>query len=395
MTLHETVIEAIGSTPLLRLRTAPGNGARVYAKLEMQNLYGMKDRVARQVILQARRSGALVAGAPIVESSSGTMALGVALVGAALGHPVHIVTDPRIDPITHAKLTALGARVDVVRAMTSHGWQSARLERLTELMSELPGAFWPRQYSNPDNPAAYETVAAELLADLDGIDVLVGAVGSGGSLCGTSRALRARGMPLHVVGVDSVGSVLFDQPDLPGRLQSGLGNSMHPPNLDRSVIDEVHWLNDREAFESTAELALEQGIFAGNTSGSVYRVLRYLSEQAPAGTRIVGIFPDRGDRYAETAYSADYLAQHHVGELPRSAAPERVEMGTEVSAWSLAMTRSNGHHEAPERGETNAETDLSGVEHDRFRDAGAERRVPAGAGAGAAHQRLLPLPPAG
>src|SRR5262245_20721365 len=184
-------VDAIGHTPLVRLRidgTPPGVAA--YAKLEMQNLFAMKDRVARQVLLDARESGELAPGAPIVESSSGTMALGLALVGTYLGHPVHIVTDPRIDPITLAKLDALGCEVHIVEAMTSQGWQSARLERLAELIAWLPGAFWPRQYSNPGNPLAYRTLADELRADLDGIDVLVGSVGSGGSLCGTTRALR-------------------------------------------------------------------------------------------------------------------------------------------------------------------------------------------------------------
>src|SRR5262249_23308640 len=156
-----------------------------------QNPFAMKDRVARQIILDARRHGLLAAGAPVVESSSGTMALGLALVGADLGHPVHIVTDPRIDPITLAKLDALGCAVHIVAQMSGQGWQSARLERLAQLMAELPGAFWPQQYSNPQNPAAYESLAEELRADLGRFDVLVGAVGSGGSLCGTARALRA------------------------------------------------------------------------------------------------------------------------------------------------------------------------------------------------------------
>jgi len=386
MTLHENLIDAIGDTPLLRLQLGKSDGVRVYAKLEMQNLYGMKDRVARQVILAAKRSGELAPAAPIVESSSGTMALGVALVGRALDHPVHIVTDPRIDPITRTKLESLGARVDVVQSMTSHGWQSARLERLEELMRDLPGAFCPRQYSNPHNPAAYRTLAAELRADLGGLDVLVGAVGSGGSLCGTSRGLRETGTDPWVVGVDSVGSVLFDQPDRPGRLQSGLGNSMRPDNLDRSMIDEVHWLNDREAFTATTELALEQGIFGGNTSGSVYRVLRHVSERSAPGTRIVGIFPDRGDRYARTVYAHDYLLEHDIASLGVAAAPERVEMGKVVSSWSCAIPRPATDRPMHLRSQTHAKDDLSGVEHDRFGDARAPLGVPVGAGSGAARE---------
>lgn len=323
--LAESVLDAIGNTPLVRL-ALPGPG-RAYAKLEMQNLFAMKDRVARQMVLDARERGLLAPGAPIIESSSGTMALGLALVGAALGHPVHIVTDPRIDEITHAKLTSLGCAVHVVGAMTGAGWQSARLEKLAELLDGLPGAFWPQQYSNPQNPAAYRVLAAELAADLERVDVVVGSVGSGGSLCGTSRALRERWPDVRVVAVDCVGSMIFGQPDWPQRRQSGLGNSMQPANVDYGLFDEVHWLSDDEAFAATRQLAREQQIFAGNTAGSVYQVLRHVAAHALEGTTVVGILPDRGDRYVGTVYA---------GEVVPAGEPVEVGYGTAVTRWSYA-----------------------------------------------------------
>ncbi|APS20762.1 pyridoxal-5'-phosphate-dependent protein [Streptomyces sp. Tue 6075] len=339
--IFNDLVEAVGHTPVVRLRTARSD-VTVAAKLELQNLFAMKDRVARQVVLEARANGVLAPGAPIIESSSGTMALGLALAGHALGHPVHIVTDPRIDAITRAKLTALGCSVHVVEAMTANGWQSARLERLAELRAEYPGAFWPRQYSNPQNPLAYAALADELVADLGRIDVLVGAVGSGGSLCGTARALRhalkAAGSsgPLRVIGVDAVGSVLFGQPDQPGRRQSGIGNSLIPANLDYAEIDEIHWLNDREAFVATRELAQEEGLFAGNSSGSVYRVLRHLADTVAPGTRVVGIFPDRGDRYVDSIYDDAYWKRSGLAGLPLRMAPATVRYGTEVDGWARA-----------------------------------------------------------
>jgi cysteine synthase A len=339
--LSQNVIEAIGNTPLVRLRPGADRDVRVYAKLEMNNLFAMKDRVARQIITEARATGALAEGAPIVESSSGTMALGVALVGTALGHPVHIVTDPRIDRTTLAKLEALGCEVHVVSAMDAHGWQGARLTRLREIMDANPGAFWPRQYENPQNPAAYRHLAHELLADLGTVDVLVGAVGSGGSLCGTSRVLRESLPELYVVGVDCVGSVLFGQPDRPQRLQSGLGNSLHPKNLDHALIDEVHWLNDREAFGATRELARTEKLFAGNTSGSVYRVLEAMAERAAPGTTVVGIFPDRGDRYADTVHSDAHWAEKELQRLPVASVPRQVLDGTEVHSWSFRRNRAD------------------------------------------------------
>ncbi|GLW90341.1 pyridoxal-phosphate dependent enzyme [Actinokineospora globicatena] len=337
--LYESIIDSIGHTPLVRLRAPLSAGVELFAKLELQNLYGMKDRVARNIILDARRTGQLRPGDPVVESSSGTMALGVALVGTALGHPVHIVTDPRIDRITLGKLRALGCEVLVVEKMTANGWQSARLEALQALLTGLPRAFWPRQYSNPNNPAAYRALADEVLRELPGVDVLVGSVGSGGSLCGTARRLRETQPDLRVVGVDCVGSALFDQPDRPRRLQSGLGNSLLPHNLDRGLIDEVHWLNDHEAFLATRDLAAEQQIFAGNTSGSVYRVMCEVASRAEPGTRVVGIFPDRGDRYVDTVYDDEHWAEHGLGAVEASRTPEVVEYGTEVSRWSRSVNR--------------------------------------------------------
>ncbi|MEU8542179.1 pyridoxal-phosphate dependent enzyme [Streptomyces sp. NPDC048717] len=335
----DSLHDSIGATPLVRLRLDAAEGVEVCAKLEMYNPFAMKDRVARHMLLEARRLGILKPGAPVIESSSGTMALGIALVGRSLGHPVHIVTDPRIDPLTLAKLRALGCEVHVVARMSSHGWQSARLERLERLRAELPGAYWPRQYSNPDNPGAYRALARELVADLGGVDVLVGSVGSGGSLCGTTRALRRLSPDLYVVGVDCVGSALFGQPDRPERLQSGLGNSLQPDNLDLSVLDEVHWLNDREAFAATRELAREQQIFAGNTSGSVYQVLRHLARTVEPGRRVVGIFPDRGDRYFDTVYSPAHWERHRLMELERAERPREVVYGTEVRSWAYASLR--------------------------------------------------------
>jgi S-sulfo-L-cysteine synthase (3-phospho-L-serine-dependent) len=337
--LFHTVHDMVGHTPLVRLDLDVPLGTEVYAKLELANPFGMKDRVAKSVIEEARRIGALAPGAPIVESSSGTMALGVALVGRSLGHPVHIVTDPRIDPITLAKLRSLDVEVHIVSTMTDQGWQGARLNLLGELMRDLPGAFWPRQYTNPDNPRAYRGLADEIMHDLESVDVLVGAVGSGGSLCGSTRALRQLMPGLRSVGVDCVGSVLFGQPDDLGRLQGGLGNSLLPHNLDRRVVDEVHWLNDHEAFEATRALAREQQIFAGNTSGSVYRVLRDVAARAEPGSRIVGIFPDRGDRYTGTVYSDAYWAEHRVADLPLATTSTPVEYGTPVRSWSRAQVR--------------------------------------------------------
>lgn len=332
----ESFVDSIGHTPLIRLRGSTDGHATLLGKLELCNPSGMKDRFARNTILNARNAGILKDGDIIVESSSGTLAVGLAIVGRALGHEVHIVTDPRIDNLTLTKLHTLGASVHIVERMSQAGWQGARLEKLQDLLKQYPGAFWPRQYTNPDNPQSYTILARELIADVAKIDVLVGPVGSGGSLCGTAHALKEIYPHLLVVAVDAIGSVIFDQPDNPSRLQSGLGNSLIPANVDKNVIDQVHWLNDEEAFTATLQLAYNEQIFAGNSSGSAYCVARWLGTQFSSENTIVVIFPDRGDRYYMTFYDGHYWEKNGLVQRSLPDIPVKVPYGTTVSSWSYA-----------------------------------------------------------
>lgn len=335
--LQENIVDSIGRTPLIKLRLSHEYGAPVFAKMELMNPYGMKDRVAKYMIQKARNEGILRDGDPIVESSSGTMALGLALVGTYYGHAVHIVTDPRIDSTTYLKLKSMGCHVHIVQNIGEQGWQSARLDFLKKLIMEMPNAFWPRQYENPDNPSSYEPLASETMNALEGqVDILVGSVGSGGSLCGTAKSMRKYNPNLLVVAVDSVGSVLFNQPDNPHRLQSGLGNSILPGNVDHDVIDMIHWLNDKESFTATRLLASRENIFAGNSSGSVYMVASWLSKVSAPDKKIVAIFPDRGDRYANTVFNEEYSIEK-IDLLEARNEPKRVPYGTIVDAWSYSM----------------------------------------------------------
>ncbi|CAM4057496.1 pyridoxal-5'-phosphate-dependent protein [Bacillus manliponensis] len=333
--MQDTIIDLIGKTPLIQLRLGDERHTNVYAKLEMYNPYGMKDRVAKQMILEAKHTGLLKEGAPIIESSSGTLALGIALVGTYLGHDVHIVTDPRIDDLTYKKLKALGARVHIVKEMgKTGGWQVARLQYLNKLLMKYPNAYWPKQYENTQNPLSYSQLAKDIVEELGQIDYLVGAVGSGGSLCGTANALKFHNPNLKVLAVDAVGSAVFYQKDRPDRLQGGLGNSLQPPNVDYSVIDEVHWLNDEEAFNWTLELARREKIIAGNSSGSVYAVARWLSTQVPKEKKITCIFPDRGDRYVNTIYDEEFYFQHKLNREHLNFNPLEIETIQDVNNWS-------------------------------------------------------------
>lgn len=349
------MLDLMRKSPLvsLRGRAVSQPRAQLWAKLELALPGALKDRVALKIVEDAESAGLLAPGGLLVESSSGTMAEGLARVAALKGYRLIIVSDPRMDGMTMAKLRALGAVLEIVKDYHPNGgWQAARLERLRQVIAENEGAVWARQYDSPSNGAAYiEAMAGELHAALGtDLGMLVGPVGSGGSLCGTARGLKDRIPDLRVIAVDAVGSALFHQPDRK-RLQSGHGNSVIPGNLDYTLIDEVHWVTDGEAFQGCRELARREAIFAGGSSGAAYIVASFIAEQAPAGRHVVVLMPDRGERYFETIFCDDFLAQQGLAGIAAAAAPERIRYGRDrADRWSCAKLPHDGSvaYHAPE-----------------------------------------------
>ena len=276
------------------------------------NLFGaafslMKLLPARHILDEARVDGLLEPGTVVLESTSGTFGLALAMECRLRGRPLVLVSDPAVDPALRRRMRDLGAVVDIVPEPAAvGGYQQARLDRLAELRSRHPRHFLPAQYSNPHNPAAYAPLAAYLTDTLGRIDALVGPVGSGGSMCGTAAALRA-GLhsDLAAVAVDTPGSVLFGQDDAPRRLR-GLGNSLMPANLDHSAFDEVHWVSDREGFAATRALHRRHALFMGPTSGAAWLVASWKARLEP-DRRVVVLLPDEGHRYQDTVYDDNWL----------------------------------------------------------------------------------------
>jgi cysteine synthase A len=298
----------------------------------------MKDRIALQIVEDAERNGDLTPGDIIVESSSGSTAEGLARVGAAKGYRVIIVTDPRIDEITKAKLLALGAELEIVDHLDPiSGWQGTRLQRLRKIIAKHPRAFWACQYDSPSNPAAYERVGKAIFQNLGArVTALVGTVGTGGSLCGIGRSLRRYVPGVKIVAVDAVGSVLFNQPN-GKRLQSGHGNSLLPGNVDYGLIDEIHWVSDGEAFNGCLELVHRTGVFAGGSSGAAYVVASWVAEHYEKEERVVAILPDRGDRYYATIYSPEFMRKNNLSDEIAAAYPNPITYGVDVAKrWSYA-----------------------------------------------------------
>ncbi|WP_236725948.1 PLP-dependent cysteine synthase family protein, partial [Mycobacterium avium] len=295
----------VGHTPVLRISaplTPPDRG--FWAKLEGFNPGGsMKDRPALHMVEAARARGELTPGARIVESTSGSLGLGLALAGQAYGHPVTVVTDTGMEPIVRHMLAAYGAQVDLVtEPHPIGGWQQARKDRVAQVLADHPGSWCPDQYSNPDNITGYRSLALELLDQLGNVDVLVCSVGTGGHSAGVARVLRQFNPDMKLIGVDTIGSTIFGQPATT-RLMRGLGSSIHPANIDYHAFNEVHWVAPHEAVWAARTLAASQFASGGWSVGAVALVAGWAARTYPKDTRIAAVFPDGPQRYFDTIYN--------------------------------------------------------------------------------------------
>ncbi|MGQ4368952.1 PLP-dependent cysteine synthase family protein [Streptomyces violaceoruber] len=331
----------VGDTPVLWVGepfTAAGRG--FWAKLEGHNPGGIKDRTALYMVRAARERGQLLPGARIVESTSGTLGLGLALAGVAFGHPVSVVTDPGMEPQVAGLLRAYGAEVHTVsESRPVGGWQQARRERVTQLLAEHPDAWCPDQYHNPDNVAAYAPLARELVAQLGRIDTLVVSVGTGGHSAGIGRVLRSFFPALRVVGVDTCASTIFGQP-AGTRLMRGLGSSIYPSNVAYDLFDEVHWVAAPEAVWAARALARTRYATGGWSVGAVALVARWVARTSPAEERIAAVFPDGPHRYVGTVFDDDWCRRHRLlGQVPAED-PQEIAHSAEaaVSRWTRCTT---------------------------------------------------------
>lgn len=333
--------DLVGNTPVLWIGEPFSDAGRgFWAKLEGANPGGIKDRPALHMVACARARGDLAGGAPIIESSSGTLGLGLALAGITYGHPVTVVTDPGLEPPIRRALTAYGARVELATA--AHpvgGWQQARREKVAELLREHPGAWCPDQYNNPDNAAAYAPLAAELIAQLGRIDVLVTSVGTGGHSAGISTALRQTFPDLALIGVDATGSTIFGQP-AGQRLMRGLGSSIHPGNVAYEAFTEVHWVAPTEAVHCCRLLARHHYASGGWSVGAVALVAGWAARTYPAGTRIAAVFPDGPHRYLDTIYNDRWCHGHQLLGTPVPTEPDEIADPAEraVASWTRCTT---------------------------------------------------------
>ncbi len=295
----KNVIDMIGNTPLISLESM--TGLQIYAKAEFLNPGGsIKDRVAKNMVEQAEKSGKLKPGMTIVEPTSGNTGIGLAFVGVRKGYQVIIVMPENMSEERKKIMKRLGARLVLTPAELSIG---GSVQKAEEILAELgTQGFMPQQFTNPDNPAIhYETTAPEIYNQLDGkVDIFISGLGSGGTLQGIGRYLKEKNPDLKLIAVEpkNVSALLGHEPGL-HQIQ-GIGDGFVPDVLDTSLIDEVVEVSDEDAIQTTRALAQVQGLLCGTSSGANVWAAMQIAQKYGRDQVIATVLADRMERYFST-----------------------------------------------------------------------------------------------
>ena len=305
MTIHKSVSELIGNTPLVELTNFEKNhnlDATILGKVELFNPAGsVKDRIAKAMIDEAVKAGKVNDDTVLIEPTSGNTGIGLAAIAAARGNRL-IITMPETMSIERRNLMkAYGA--EVVLTDGSKGMKGA-IAKAQELAGEISNSFFPSQFTNPANPAIHEaTTGPEIWRDTEGkVDILVAGVGTGGTVTGTGRYLKSQNPDVKVVAVEPAGSPVLSEGHAGAHKIQGIGAGFIPDTLDTSVYDEVISVADEDAFETGRELAAKEGLLVGISSGAAVWAAGQLAQRPEnKGKTIVAILPDTGERYLSTA----------------------------------------------------------------------------------------------
>jgi cysteine synthase A len=303
------VWQAIGNTPLMRLRGMADETVRLFGKLEGMNPGGsIKDRIAKAMLRAAVAAGRIGRGSTVIESSSGNTAVGLAALCAVAGLRMIAVIDPRTTPMNVNLLRAYGAEVVMVTSPNpaTGEFLPARLEKVRELLAAHPGAFWPDQYTNPAVLEAHVHGTMPEIARQLGRppDYLYIPVSTCGTLAGCSRFLRLNDWPTRLVAVDVHGSKVFGGSSAwVKRTLPGMGAPFSPPFAAVAEAWRTEYVSEDDCVNGCRDLARANGILAGASSGAVVSAARRVLADAPADSTHVLILPDRGERYLESIFA--------------------------------------------------------------------------------------------
>jgi cysteine synthase A len=300
MVLYNNILEAIGHTPLVRLnRIVPEGCSEIYAKVESLNpMHSIKDRVALYLIEDAEEKGRLKHGMYVVEPTSGNTGIGLAMVCAAKGYRLVITMPESMSIERRSLMKALGA--ELILTPASKGMSGA-IQKAVDIVASDSQAFMPQQFENPANPRAhYETTAREILNDLPKFDALVATVGTGGTITGIGKLLKEAASGTMVIGVEPSASPVLagGQPGAHGI--QGIGAGFVPKVYQADLVDRIVGVDDTDAARCSRDLAINEGIFCGISSGAAVCAALRIAREFGTGRRIVVILPDTGERYLTT-----------------------------------------------------------------------------------------------
>ncbi len=357
----DTFLDAMGDTPLVRLHAvARGVRPTVLAKLEMLNPGGsVKDRIGIRMIEAAERAGSLRPGGTIVEPTSGNTGHGLAIAAAIRGYKCIFVMPDKMSQEKISLLRAYGAEVVICPTAVAPESPESYYRVADRLAEEIPGAFQPNQYFNPENPRAhYETTGPEIWRQTQGeIDVFVAGVGTGGTISGVGKFLKEQNPEVLIVGADPEGSVFSGDEPRP-YLVEGIGEDFWPGTFDPSVVDRYVRVSDRDSFRTARAVTRQEGILVGGSGGTaVFAALQVARELDDASKTVVVLLPDSGRQYLSKVYSDSWMLQH--GMLDRQNVVRVQEVLTAKHTVLPALITVDAHEKVRQAVDRLQEHDIS------------------------------------
>ncbi len=312
--LFNNIVETIGQTPLVKLnKIANELNCNVYAKCEFMNPGGStKDRIARQMIMDAEQSGRIKRGDTLIEATSGNTGIGMALAGASLGYKIVITMPEKMSKEKQVVLESLGA--EIIRTPTEVAWDDpeSHIEIAKKLQKELPNAHILDQYSNMSNPEAhYLGTGQEILDDLnEEVDMVVIGVGTGGTLSGIAKKIKEKCPNAIIVGADPEGSLLAGPEEIKPYHVEGIGYDFIPDVLDRELVDIWVKTNDTDSFKYARQLMKDEGLLVGGSSGTAIMAMMQQAKKLKQGQNCVVILPDGIRNYLTKFVDKGWRKEH-------------------------------------------------------------------------------------